>query len=298
MKSRNAFDIAEECSGMKLGRYLRERLLLSRNAVIRIKKSGTLTVNGLIAHTDRLLKVGDRVEFELTDENSTNILPEQMELDIVYEDEYMLVINKVAGIPTHPSGRHQTGTLANGLVFYLNSRGAELTARPVNRLDRNTSGLVAFAKNSHVQHLLNLEAYKGRMIKEYLAVVHGRVTGSQGTIDAPIAREKEHSVVRVVREDGSRAITHYRVIERYRDSALLSLILETGRTHQIRVHMAYLGHPLLGDDLYGGSLERIKRQALHASSIKMLHPITHADMEFSAELPEDMRELITICSSV
>lgn len=283
---------------MKLGKYLREKLLLSRNAVIRIKKSGTLTVNGLIAHTDRLLTEGDRVEFELTDENSTNILPEQMELDIVYEDEYMLVINKAAGIPTHPSGRHQTGTLANGIAFYLNSRGVELTVRPVNRLDRNTSGLVVFAKNSHVQHLLNLEAYKGRMIKEYLAVVHGRVTGSQGTIDAPIAREKEHSVVRVVREDGSRAITHYSVIESYMDSTLLALILETGRTHQIRVHMAYLGHPLLGDDLYGGSLERIKRQALHARSIKMLHPIIHADMEFYAELPEDIRELITICSSI
>jgi len=283
---------------MKLGRYLREKLLLSRNAVIRIKKSGTLTVNGLIAHTDRLLREGERVEFELTDENSTNMLPERMELDIEYEDEYLLVINKAAGMPTHPSGRHQTGTLANGLAFYLNSRGIELAVRPVNRLDRNTSGLVVFAKNSHVQHLLNLEAYKSRMIKEYLAVVHGRITGSTGTIDAPIAREKEHSVVRVVREDGSRAVTHYRVIESYRDSTLLALILETGRTHQIRVHMAYLGHPLLGDDLYGGSLERIKRQALHACSIKMLHPITNTDMEFSAELPQDIRELVIRCSSI
>lgn len=298
MKTHNSFDIDKGSGGMELGRYLREKHLLSRNAVIRIKKSGTLTVNGSIAHTDRLLTEGDRVEFELNDENSLTMEPEELELDIVYEDEYMMVINKPAGMPTHPSGRHQTGTLANGLAFYLKSLGSQLTVRPVNRLDRNTSGLVVFAKNSHVQHLLNLEAYKGKLIKEYLAVVHGRVIDGTGTIDAPIAREKEHSVVRVVREDGARAVTHYSVLGCYHDTSLLSLILETGRTHQIRVHMAYMGHPLLGDDLYGGSVERIKRQALHACRIKMLHPITHKDMEFNAELPEDMLELIRVCSSI
>jgi len=297
MKSRNSFDIDKGSDGMVLGRYLRDKHLLSRNAVIRIKKSGTLTVNGTIAHTDRLLAEGDRVEFELNDENCLTMEPEEQELEIVYEDEYMLVINKPSGMPTHPSGRHQTGTLANGLAFYLRSLGSQLTVRPVNRLDRNTSGLVVFAKSSHVQHLLNLDVYKDKMIKEYLAVVHGRVTGGSGTIDAPIAREREHSVVRVVREDGSRAVTHYSVLGCYRDTSLLSLELETGRTHQIRVHMAYMGHPLLGDDLYGGSMERIKRQALHACRIKMLHPITHENIVFNAELPEDMRELITICSS-
>lgn len=297
MKTRNNFDIDRGSDGMELGRYLREKHLLSRNAMIRIKKSGTLTVNGIIAHTDRLLSEGDRVEFYLKDENSLTMEPEEQELDIVYEDEYMIVINKPSGMPTHPSGRHQTGTLANGLAFYLRSLGSELTVRPVNRLDRNTSGLVLFAKNSHVQHLLNLEGYKGKLIKEYLAVVHGRVIGGAGTIDAPIAREREHSVVRVVREEGSRAVTHYRVLECYEDTSLLSLVLETGRTHQIRVHMAYIGHPLLGDDLYGGSLDRIKRQALHACSIKMLHPITNKDMGFNAELPDDMLELIRICSS-
>lgn len=297
MKSRNSFDIDKGAGSMELGRYLREKLLLSRNALIRIKKSGTLTVNGILAHTDRLVEEGDRVEFDLNDENCLTMEPEELELDIVYEDEYMIVINKPAGMPTHPSGRHQTGTLANGLAFYLKSLGSELTVRPVNRLDRNTSGLVVFAKNSHVQHLLNLEAYKGKLIKEYLAVVHGRVTDGAGTIDAPIAREREHSVVRVVRGDGARAVTHYSVLGCFSDTSLLSLTLETGRTHQIRVHMSYMGHPLLGDDLYGGSLERIKRQALHACRIKMLHPITHENISFSVELPQDMRELVKVCSS-
>ena len=298
MKKHNIFDIDKEHDGITLGRYLKEKLLLSRNGLIRIKKSNSLKVNGQQVHTDIILKPGDRVEFELPDKNSEYIIPEIMELDIVYEDEYLVVINKAAGVPTHPSGRHLTGSLANGLMRHLLKEGGNVTIRPVNRLDRNTSGLVIFAKSSHVQHLMSLESYKDKLTKEYLAVAEGQVTADSGTVDAPIAREKEHSVKRVVREDGSRAVTHYQIVERYPDASLLSLVLETGRTHQIRVHMSYMGHPLLGDELYGGSTEKIKRHALHAHNIKMLHPITNRFLEFTAELPEDLLELIKKCSSV
>ncbi len=297
MKRHNIFDIDREHDGTKLGRYLKEKLLLSRNGLIKIKKSNSLKVNGCLVHMDILLKTGDRVEFELPDKNSEYIIPEYMGLDIIYEDEYLMIVNKAAGISTHPSGRNLTGSLANGLMQHLINAGGNTTVRPVNRLDRNTSGLVIFAKSSHVQHLMSLESYKGKLIKEYLAVVEGQVAADSGTIDAPIAREDQHSVKRAVREAGSRSVTHYRVIERYGAASLLSLVLETGRTHQIRVHMAYIGHPLLGDELYGGRQQHIKRHALHAHNIKMVHPITNCFMEFTAELPEDMLGLLTGYSS-
>lgn len=294
MKKYNVYEIEKQHDGVKLGDYLRSHLMMSRNGLIKVKKSGSLKVNGLNVHTDIILKVGDKVEFELPDQNSENILPEFMELDIIYEDEYMIVINKEAGIPTHPSKNHYMGTLANGLMYHLMEEGRDITIRPVNRLDKNTSGLVLFAKSSHIQHLMSLESYKHNISKEYLAIAHGSVETDSGTVDAPIAVEREHSVKRAVREDGVRAVTHYRVIERYGDYTLLSIFLETGRTHQIRVHMAYIGHPLLGDDMYGGGQEKINRHALHAYNIKMLHPILHSDLNLTAVLPEDMLQCLLI----
>lgn len=292
LKSYNVFIIDEEHDGLKLGKYLREKLLMSRNGLIRVKQSDSLKVNGYYVHTDKILKAGDQVEFSLPDRNSENILPEHMELDIIYEDDYMTVVNKKAGMLIHPSRNHYMGTLANGLMYHLMEKGRNITIRPVNRLDRNTSGLVLFAKSSHVQHLISSYNFKDKIVKEYRAIAQGIVESDSGTIDAPIAIERVHSIKRVVREDGSRAVTHYRVIERYTDYSLLAIVLETGRTHQIRVHMAHLGHPLLGDDLYGGSQEKIERQALHAYNIKMLHPITQDNLNFTAEIPEDMMKLI------
>lgn len=292
MKSYNMFEIEKEHDGIKLGEYLRDKLMMSRNGLIKVKKSRSLKVNGDLAHTDRILKAGDIVEFELPDKSSENILPEHMELDIIYEDDYLVVVNKPAGIPTHPSRNHYVGTLANGLMHYLMEAGRNMTIRPINRLDKDTSGIVLFAKSSHVQHLMSLDRYKADMSKEYLALVQGRVEADSGTVDEPIAREKAWSMKRVVREDGYRSVTHYRVIKRYDEYSLLAIILETGRTHQIRVHMSHIGHPLLGDELYGGSREKIERHALHAYRIKFLHPVLHSEMNFTVGLPQDMLELI------
>jgi 23S rRNA pseudouridine1911/1915/1917 synthase len=292
MKDYNVFYIDKEHEGLSLGEYLREQLRMSRNGLIKVKKSQSLLLNGVRVHTNALLKAGDRVEFELKDDSSENILPEYMELDIVYEDEYFIVINKQAGIPTHPSRNHYMGTLANGLMYHLMEEGRDVTIRPVNRLDKNTSGLVLFAKSSHIQHLMSLESYKQDITKEYLAIVQGSMEAESGTVNAPIAREKAQSIKRVVREDGDRAVTHYRLLECFEGFSLLSIVLETGRTHQIRVHMSHIGHPLLGDELYGGCQERIKRHALHAHSIKMLHPMDGSPLLFTAELPEDMKQLI------
>ena len=292
LKNYNIYEIDGECDGISLGNYLRGKLMLSRNSLIKIKKSGSLKVNGRGAYTDTIVKAGDKVEFELPDRGSDNILPEYMSLDIIFEDDHMIVVNKEADMPTHPSRNHYMGTLANGLMYHWMEKDRSITIRPVNRLDRNTSGLVLFAKSSHVQHLMSRESYKDKITKEYLAVVQGRPEDDSGTIDAPIARESLRSIKRVVREGGARAVTHYRVIERYEDYSLLGIILDTGRTHQIRVHMAYLGHPLLGDDLYGGSQKKINRHALHAYNIKMLHPIEGTMLDFTAEPPPDMQKLI------
>ncbi|MGE5631838.1 MAG: RluA family pseudouridine synthase [Caulobacteraceae bacterium] len=300
MKENNLYYIEKEHVGITLGDYLKKKLLLSRRSLIKIKKAGSVKVNGSLEYMDYRLKEGDKLEFSIEEENSENILPEFMELDIIYEDDYMAVVNKNAGIPTHPSRNHYMGTLANGLMYYWMEAGRDITIRPVNRLDRNTSGLVVFAKSSHIQHLMSLHNYKSKMKKEYLALVQGIVKNDSGTVEAPIAREVQQSIRRVVREDGDRAVTHYEVLQRFQDYTLLKLILETGRTHQIRVHMAYIGHPILGDDLYGGSQDKIKRHALHAFILSMPHPMDGRPFEFTAPVPEDMGELIknsTVCFS-
>ena len=293
MKEQNIFYVDENWLRGKLGDYLRYKLMISKRGLIRIKKAGSIKVNGKIAYLNQELTTGDRIEFSFgEDPGSENILPEFMELDIVFEDDYLAVVNKKAGIPTHPSRNHYMGTLANGMVYHWMGEKDNITIRPVNRLDKDTSGLVVFAKSSHIQHLMSLETYKSNMKKEYVAIVHGIVEADSGTIDVPIARETQHSVKRVVREDGSKAVTHYRVLRKYSDYSLLSIILETGRTHQIRVHMTHIGHPLLGDELYGGSSEAIQRHALHAYRIVMRHPVSREIIKLTAQVPGDMVSLL------
>lgn len=293
MKEQNIFYVDENWLRGKLGDYLRYKLMISKRGLIRIKKAGSIKVNGKIAYLNQELTTGDRIEFSFgEDPGSENILPEFMELDIVFEDDYLAVVNKKAGIPTHPSRNHYMGTLANGMVYHWMGEKDNITIRPVNRLDKDTSGLVVFAKSSHIQHLMSLETYKSNMKKEYVAIVHGIVEADSGTIDVPIARETQHSVKRVVREDGRKAVTHYRVLRKYSDYSLLSIILETGRTHQIRVHMTHIGHPLLGDELYGGSSEAIQRHALHAYRIVMRHPVSWEIIKLTAPVPGDMVSLL------
>lgn len=292
LKEYNIFYVDEDWNGGRLGDFMKKKLLLSRRGLVKIKKAGSVKVNGSIAYMNQELIKGDKIEFAFEESCSENIMPEFMELDIIYEDEYLAVVNKKAGIPTHPSRRYFMGTLANGMMYHWMGEKDNITIRPVNRLDRNTSGLVVFAKSSHIQHLMSLDSYKPNMRKEYIALVHGIMENDSGVIDAPIAREIQQSVKRVVRDDGDRAVTRYSVLRRYEDFCLLSIVLETGRTHQIRVHLSYMGHPLLGDDLYGGSQEKINRHALHAYKIQMLHPIDKRTMELTAPVPNDMISLL------
>ncbi|MDF2520510.1 MAG: RluA family pseudouridine synthase [Clostridia bacterium] len=286
------YNIEKQHEGITIRGYLKDKLQYSRRSIIALKKNCGVRLNGNISHMNMHLKENDVLEVELQDTESENILPEKMELDIVFEDESLIVLNKKADMPVHPTRRHLTGTLANGLAYKWQAEAEARKIRPINRLDKDTSGLVVFAKNAHIQHLLSFNVGKEEFRKEYIAIVHGQMEESEGTIDQPIAREEEWAMRRVVREDGYRSVTHFKTLAVYDDYSIVSLVLETGRTHQIRVHMSYIGHPLLGDILYGGETDLIGRQALHARKITMLHPITKKWHTFEAPVPEDMQKLL------
>ena len=215
-----------------------------------------------------------------------------MPLNIIYEDEAYIVVNKPAGIPVHPSMDHYTDSLSNGIAFYFNQIGLKKKIRPVNRLDKDTSGIVIFAKNEYIQECLVRQMKSKEFIKRYIAVVNGNLDNLEGTINAPIARKEGSIIERCVSETGDIAITHYKVLKRKTDFDIVECILETGRTHQIRVHFAYLGHSLLGDTLYGTSSSLINRQALHAYEVEFTHPLSKKKVKYITTVPEDLNKLM------
>lgn len=292
MKDFNIHVVERSESGKVLKDFLRSKLQFSRRSIIALKKSGGATINGVVCHMNTILKEDDQVEICFEDTESENIIPEQMQLDIIFEDEHLIVINKSPSMPVHPTRKHITGTLANSLAYYWLKNDKPIKIRPVNRLDKDTSGLVLFAKSAHIQHLLSYYVGREEFKKEYIAIVHGKMLEAEGTIDLPIAREAEMAMKRVVREDGDRAVTHFKTLQVFQEYSVVHITLETGRTHQIRVHMSHMGHPLLGDTLYGGNLEQIERQALHAEKIKMLHPVTKEWHQFIAPVPADIQKLM------
>ena len=284
--------------GKLLREFLKERQI-SKAALIDIKfNGGALLVNGSAVTVRYLLREGDTVKVFFPKEvPSEELLPEEMYLDIVYEDEYVLVINKPAGVASIPSREHRFGTLANGLLAYYQSKGIHSTIHIVTRLDRDTSGLMLIAKHRHAHHLFSLQQRDFGVKRRYEALVHGVLNGDDGsvfgTVDAPIGRKETSIIEREVREDGQHAITHYEVLRFGEGWTHVSLQLETGRTHQIRVHMTHLGHPLLGDRLYGGvELEGMTRQALHSCELSFFHPVKNTEMKFRCELPEDMSKAL------
>lgn len=215
-----------------------------------------------------------------------------MKLDIVFEDDCFLILNKPAGIAVHPSILHYQDSLSNGVKFYFESKGIKRKIRPVNRLDLNTSGLIIFAKNEYVQECLIQQMNNCILKKEYLAIVSGHLKNECGTINLPIARKETSIIERCISDNGQEAITDYSVIQEFADYSLVKCSLKTGRTHQIRVHMSAIGHPLLGDNLYGIDSTLINRQALHSYKICFIHPISHNNLKFICDLPKDMLNLI------
>jgi len=280
-------------AGKLLKKFLAEQNI-SRTALRAIKfQGGSILVNGNEQNTRTVLQVEDSVHIVFPPEvPSEQIIPERLPLDIVYEDEAVLVINKPAGMSTIPSEKHPLGNLANVLLYHYQQIGLTSTIHVVTRLDRDTSGLVLIAKHRHIHHLLSQAQQKHQIKRVYEALVSGVIAGEQ-VIEAPIGRKVDSIIERQVRSDGKYALTYLQSLTVHRGKySHIRLRLETGRTHQIRVHLAHIGHPLLGDDLYGGSRQLIPRQALHCCQLAFLHPIMKKELLFVSALPADLAQLV------
>ena len=271
----------------KLLSLLRREFGLSAGLVKRLKWQNALFVNGAPAHTDAPVTPGDRVRVVL-EERTEGFEPEPLPLSILYEDEDILVVNKPADMPVHPSLGNYTNTLANGVAAYLETKGESCPFRCINRLDRDTSGALILAKNALSAAILSVQMRNRQISRTYLAVVEG-IPRQSGTISAPISRAADSVIERRIDfENGESAITHYQLLEVKNNHSLLEIHLETGRTHQIRVHMGYIGHPLPADYLYNPVYDTFKRQPLHSLQLKFCHPITGTPMCLMAPVPEDM----------
>lgn len=267
---------------VQLQNFLMKQQGISRRLMTKLKRQdGGITRNGETVRSVDLVCGGDEIVLRLEDTSLLEANP-SLNVPVAYESGSVVVFDKPAGMPVHPSIKHQGDTLGN----YFAARYPDLTFRPVNRLDKDTSGLCAVAKDALAAKLL-----QGSIDKVYYAAVQG-VTEESGTIDAPIAREQESIILRCVRDDGQPAVTHFRRIGGNSSYSLEEILLETGRTHQIRVHFAYTGHPLAGDDMYGGSLEHITRQALHCGRLTFTEPLTGKSVTVSSELPQEIISLI------
>lgn len=283
--------------GTKIREYLKKELGLSTRLIRSASIDKRIFVNNEVVKMNRILSSGETIKIDLAKDESQDIGPEKMDIDIVYEDEDILVVNKKPFMVVHPTKSYQSGTLANGVINYFMESGQNCIVRLVSRLDMNTSGLIIIAKNQFSHGMLSKEMSDNKVEKRYLAIVHGCMKEKQGTIDLPIYKPEgiENGIKRIIDERGQRSITHYKVVEEFSNSSLIECKLETGRTHQIRVHLSHLGHPIYGDVLYGyGEDEEalIKRQALHAYGLSFKSPRSGESLSLRAELPDDMQELI------
>lgn len=292
MERKLEYIITEEFHNKTIEQFLKAQDF-PHQAIVQFKKTteGILR-NGVWAYVNEKLMVDDKLELSLIEDAlETTIVPIPMKIPIVYEDEDLIIVDKPANMPIHPSMNHHEGTLANGLLHYYRSKGQEFTFRCINRLDRDTSGLTIVAKHLLSAGILSRQVSNRAISRTYRAIVEGLVA-KKGTIDAPIGRVDGSTIERHVDfNNGERAVTHYKLLayNKDKDLSLVELKLETGRTHQIRVHMKHIGHPIIGDFLYNPNYDYCKRQALHSASLEFMHPVTKEKMHFASSLPEDLK---------
>jgi 23S rRNA pseudouridine1911/1915/1917 synthase len=287
------WNIDQLAEGMNIRDFLTKECNFSRRMLKAVKVEGHILLNGKPVTVREKLKAGDALSVIFPEEDKGYVLnPKPIPLNIVYEDDDVIVLNKQAGLPVIPSRHHAEMSIAHGLLNYYQQKGLTYTIHVVTRLDHNTSGLMLVAKHRFSHSLLSKMQKEGKVKRTYWAFVEGKLANKKGVIDAPIGRKPTSIVEREVREDGKRAITHYEVWKDYHDFSHVEVNLETGRTHQIRVHFSYLGHPLLGDDLYGGKKDKLDRQALHCAKLIFFHPFLKKWLKFEAPLPRDMANLI------
>ena len=272
---------------------LKENWKMSDRLIVKLKKAKQIELNNKPAFINQKIKIKDTISVNLNfEEICNNIVPTQMDLKILYEDDALLIINKPPFIPVHPSMDHFEDSLSNGVKYYFDTINLKRKIRPVNRLDKNTSGIVVFAKNQYIQECLIKQMKTNTFQKEYIAIINGILNKKEQIINAPVARKEGSIIERCVASNGDYAITEIKLIKKYENYSLIKCILKTGRTHQIRVHLSYIGHFILGDDLYGQKSELINRQALHAYKVSFIHPIYKNKIEIVAELPKDMKNII------
>jgi 23S rRNA pseudouridine1911/1915/1917 synthase len=271
---------------------LLDKLNFSVRSLSRMKREKSILVNGEFEKLNTKLKSGDLIEVKIN-EDKANFEPQDLKLNILFDDFDIIMVDKPPLMVVHPTKSHVDNTIANGVTHFIDEKGENVKIRFVNRLDMNTSGLVIVAKNAYAHHVLSDDMKYDKVEKKYITIVKGVLKDDKGVIDAPIYRSTDDSIKRVVDDRGQRAITHYKVLERLKDATVLEVELFTGRTHQIRVHMEYIGHGIIGDELYGYVDESlITRQALHAYSLKFEQPRTREVLKFDSNIPEDMKDLI------
>lgn len=294
-----SFNINSEEEGQRIDKYLSVMIEgKSRSFVQGLIEEKKVKANSKVIKSNYKLKKGDFVEVEVPELVELNVSAEEMNLDIVYEDEDVLVVNKEKGIVVHPAPGNYTGTLVNGILHHCSDlSGINGVIRPgiVHRIDKDTSGILVIAKNDEAHNDLAAQFKEHSIKREYYALVEGKFSNIKGTVDKPISRDKKERIKMAINSDGKRAVTHYEVLEQYdKGVSLVKCTLETGRTHQIRVHMSSIGHPLVGDLVYGYKRQKfnIEGQALHAKTLGFIHPRTKEYMEFTSELPNYFKELL------
>ncbi len=283
---------------VRLDVFVAEVADISRSRAAKLLENGNVTLNGNPVSKNTKLKNGNKVKILIPDPENYNAKPEDIPLDIVFEDDDLLVVNKPKGMVVHPAAGNYSGTLVNALMFHCGESlsGINGVMRPgiVHRIDKNTSGLLMVAKNDIAHNHLANQIKEHSFTREYEAIVYGNLKNESGTVDAPIARNPKERKQMAVVSGGREAVTHYEVIERLNGFSHLKLRLETGRTHQIRVHMAYIGHPVAGDDVYGPKkvITSLSGQCLHAKRIGFVHPRTGEYIEFDSELPDYFKDFL------
>lgn len=285
--------IKEQDLNKSINEILTNEFHFSNRLLTKLIKADKILLNNTFCDTRNYPKLNDQIiiQFNIEEDNS-NIIPTKIELNIIYEDDWLLVVNKPYGMPIHPSRMHFTDSLSNGIKYYFNSIGLHKKIRAVNRLDLDTSGLVIFAKCEYIQEEFIKQMSKNIFKKTYLCLVEEKLDKNCGCIDLPIARKPGSIIERCIKKDGHPSITYYKMIQSFENYSLVECKLETGRTHQIRVHMSAIGHPLLGDTLYGKASNLINRQALHSYKIECIHPVFKTPLSFEAKIPKDIEELL------
>ena len=293
--------IIDDGCGRRLDVFLAEKVDITRSYAATLIGEENVLVNGKKAAKNTKLKMGDAVQVTIPNPQEYTAEPENIPIDIVYEDEHLLVVNKPKDMVVHPAAGNYSGTLVNAILYHCGDSlsGINGVMRPgiLHRIDKNTSGLLLVAKNDNAHLYLAEQIKEHSLTREYEAVVYGNIKNDNGTVNAPIARHPVKRKQMAIVEGGKEAVTHYTVLERFGDFTHVRLRLETGRTHQIRVHMASLGHPVAGDDVYGPSkvITKLGGQCLHARKIGFIHPKTHEYMEFSSELPQYFAKFLNEC---